>query len=153
MSFAGRKTSLLLYLYRLRPHPSGHCRKRECLILRSVFIRQIHDRHLALDGFAERNNCFRAGKSKRLELVVNDVQQVMVVSRVNLDKHVVLTGRKMTLHYLGNLFQSFSHGVKLLRIFQIQTDVCTGFIPHLLRIDDKFRAFQIPRFVNFCMRW
>ena len=73
---------------------------------------------------------------------MNDVQQVMVVSRVNLDKHVVLTGRKMTLHYLGNLFQSFSHGVKLLRIFQIQTDVCTGFIPHLLRIDDKFRAFQ-----------
>ena len=101
-------------------------------------IRQIHYRHLALDSFTERNNCFRARQAQRLKFIVDNFQQVMIVLRINLDEHVILPCRKMTFHYFRNKLQSFRYSVKLLRIFQIQTDVSTGFITYLFRVNDKF---------------
>lgn len=101
-------------------------------------IRQIHYRHLALDSFTERNNCFRARQAQRLKFIVDNFQQVMIVLCINLDEHVILPCRKMTFHYLRNKLQSFRYSVKLFRILQIQTDVSTGFITYLFRINDKF---------------
>lgn len=101
-------------------------------------IRQIHYRHLALDSFTERNNCFRTRQAQRLKFIMDNFQQVMIVLRVNLDEHVILSCRKMTFHDFRNKLQSFCYSVKLFRILQIQTDVSTGFITYLFRINDKF---------------
>lgn len=101
-------------------------------------IRQIHYRHLALDSFTERNNCFRTRQAQRLKFIVDNFQQVMIVLCINLDEHVILPSRKMTFHYLRNKLQCFCYSVKLFRILQIQTDVSTGFITYLFRINDKF---------------
>lgn len=73
---------------------------------------------------------------------MNNFKQVMVVFCVNLDKHVVLPSRKMTFHHLRNMLQSFRYGIKLLRIFQIQSDIGTCFIPYFFRIYHKFRTLQ-----------
>ena len=102
----------------------------------------VGDGHLALEGFVEGDQCFGACQAQGLELVVNDGEQVVVVARVELDEHIVLAGREMALHYLGNLCEGLRYALERGGVFQVYSYVGTGFVAYFFGVDHVLAAFQ-----------
>ena len=73
---------------------------------------------------------------------MDNLQQVVVVAGINLDKHIHAACRIMTFHYLRNLLQLVYNVVELLWILKIQTYISTCLITYLLGIDDELRALD-----------
>ena len=53
------------------------------------------DGHLALENLLKGDESFRTGQTESLDLVLEQVEQVVVVSGVELDENVVLAGSEM----------------------------------------------------------
>ena len=78
-----------------------------------------------------------AGKTQRLQTVVDNGEQMVIIVSINLDEHIEVTSGVMTLHHLWDFLQAFNHLVELLRVFQVQTDISTGLVAYTLWIDDE----------------
>lgn len=87
---------------------------RLCLVLVFAEI----DRDLPLKGLLKGNDRLRPRQAQRLQLFVDNAQQMAVILRVNLDKEIVLPCRIMALHDFRNLHQRLGHGRELARRFQ-----------------------------------
>ena len=64
------------------------------------------DGNLALKHFLERDQGLAAAKTHLQELVVDNVEQVVVVLSIELDKQVILASGVVTLDYLRYSFQT-----------------------------------------------
>lgn len=110
--------------------------------LLTVANQHVHDRELAVDCRVERDDGLAARQPQRLELIVNDVEQMMVVDGVYFDEHVKITGGIMTFNHLRNVSQFFHNSVKFLRIFQIQSYIGTCLIAYFLQVDNILRPLE-----------
>lgn len=85
---------------------------------------------------------------------MNDVEQMVVVHRVNLDEHIEIACRIMTFNNFRNFFQTFHNRIKFFRILKIKTYIGTCLIAYLFRIDNKLRPLkntQVYQFLNTLM--
>lgn len=78
----------------------------------NCMILQFCNRQLTAYGSIETDDCLRARQTKRLELVVNDIHQVVVVASIHFDEHIVRSCSNMTLDNLRNLIQFFKYFVE-----------------------------------------
>ena len=79
-----------------------------------------------------------AGNIKRmLQLIMDDFQEMMVVERVNLDKHIKAACSIVALYNLRNLLQLLYNLVKLLRLPQIESHIGTSFVTYLFWVNDE----------------
>ena len=82
-----------------------------------VFVGQIHDGQLAVDGSVERDDALAARQSEGLQLVVDDVKQVVVVYSLYLYEHIEASSGVVTLHHLWYFLQCFYYRVKVFWVF------------------------------------
>ena len=75
--------------------------------------------------------------NQRLQCVMDNGEQMMVIHRIQFDEHIVVARRVVTLYHLGNLLQFLHYRVERLRVLQVQSDVRTGLVTNLLGVDDK----------------
>ena len=116
--------------------------------------RNIYDGKLAVDGHIERDDGLCALKSERLQLVVDNVEQVVIVEGIDFDEHIESARGVMTFHHLRDFLESLNHFVEVTGIFQVKTNVCTRLIADFLRIDNELRAFddsEMGEFLNALM--
>ena len=73
---------------------------------------------------------------------MDNVKQMVVVARVNLNEHVVPAGGIVTLGHLGNLAKLLYHVIKIFGILQEQAHISAGFITYFLGVDDELGASQ-----------
>ena len=66
-------------------------------------------------------------------------QQVMVVTRINLDEHIEVTCCIVAFCHLWYLLQFLQYMVKIFWVLQIQANVGTGLEANFLWVDDKLR--------------
>ena len=76
----------------------------------------------AAEDFAERNEGFGAEHTERLNFLVYEVEQVLVVLRVDFDEHVVLAGCEMAFNNFRDFFEFFNHCVELVGVFEEDAD-------------------------------
>ena len=108
---------------------------------RLLIVIQIQlNRHLPPDCLVERYQRLCTRQSQRLQLVMYNTKQVIVVTRKNLDEHVILASRKVTLHYFRYLLQSFHYLVERLGVLQKDNDLSACIVSHLLRVDYILRT-------------
>ena len=74
------------------------------------------------EDFAERNEGFGAEHTERLNFLVYEVEQVLVVLRVDFDEHVVLAGCEMAFNNFRDFFEFFNHCVELVGVFEEDAD-------------------------------
>lgn len=74
---------------------------------------EILHRKLAVDRCIERDDGLAARQSQWLQLIMDDFQEMVVVQRVNLDKHIKAACSIVALHNLRNLLQLLYNLVKL----------------------------------------
>lgn len=60
----------------------------------------------------KRDQCLRTRQPQRLQFIMYDTQQMVIVLSVNLDKHIIFTSSEMTLYYFRNGFQSSRYRIK-----------------------------------------
>ena len=97
----------------------------------------INDGQLTVDGGMEGNQRLTAGQSQRLQLVVDNRQQVMVVDGIKFDEHIEVACGIMTLHNLRNVLEFRHDLIEGTWILEVQSDIGTGLIADLLRIDHE----------------
>ena len=73
---------------------------------------------------------------------MNDAEQMLIISGVDLYKEVVFPRRMMTLHNLRNLFQRLCDRSILIRTLEKKPHVSTRLEPDLAIINDEFGAFH-----------
>lgn len=98
---------------------------------------KILHRKLTVDRCIERDDGLAARQSQWLQLIMDDFQKMMVVQRVNLDKHIKTTCSIVTLYNLRNLLQLLYNLVKLLRLLQIESHISTSFVTYLFWVNDE----------------
>ena len=95
-----------------------------------------------MNSLVEGNDSLTTRQSQWLKLIVNHIEKVVVVIRINLDKHIKTASSVMTLHNLRNLTEFLYDLVKPLRILEEQTDIGTSLVAYFLRVDIKLASLQ-----------
>ena len=90
-----------------------------------------------MDGSIECHDGLATRQSQRLQLVVDEIEQLVVVACVDLDEQIVASRGVVTLHYLRDFLQFFYHDVERTGIFQEETHIGARLIPNLLGVDDE----------------
>ena len=67
---------------------------------------------------------------------------MVVVTGIDLDKHIEVTRGIVALHHLRDLFELLEHLIEGRRILQVESDIGAGFVAYLLGIDYELRAFE-----------
>lgn len=125
--------------YVLNKHRSA---ARPLSLADAIRVRHIEQRQLTVDGSIEGNDRLAARKAERLQLVVYDLQEVMVVDSVYLDKHIHAACSVMALHYLRYLLQFFYNMVKLLGVLEVKSYIRTRLVTYLFRVYQKLRPLD-----------
>ena len=73
---------------------------------------------------------------------MNDIEKVVVIISIELDKHIVSASGVMTFHHLWNLTQFLHYIVEFLRILQVKSDESAGLIAYFLRVNIKLATFE-----------
>ena len=102
---------------------------------------------MATERFIERNQRFRTCQTQRLQLFMDDAQQMLVVLRVNLDEHVVLPRRIMAFHHFRYLEQFRQDVFELTRIFQKDAQEGAGLVTDFVGIEYEFRTLDDAQIV------
>ena len=89
----------------------------------------------AAEDFAERNEGFGAEHTERLNFLVYEVEQVLVVLRVDFDEHVVLAGCEMAFGDFRNLFKFLHNGAVECRPLEVDADICACAVAEQLGVD------------------
>ena len=94
------------------------------------------DGNLTTEHFLKRNKRLGSGQSEALQTVVDDAEQVVVVTGKNLHENVILAGSVVALDNLGNFFKLLDYLVEARRITKEKSHVCTSLISNRDRVDD-----------------
>ena len=68
---------------------------------------------------------------------MDNVEEMMVVLSVDLNKEVIVARGVVTFHYFRHVTQLLYDFVERLWVLQVQADESTGLLANLLRIDNK----------------
>ena len=83
---------------------------------------------LAAESRVERDDGLAARQSERLQVVMDDVEQMMVVKGVYLYEHIVVTGCVVAFHDFRNAFQLLTTpSPVLLQVDSVSIDECANY--------------------------
>ena len=85
----------------------------------------------------ERYQRLTARQAEWLQLIMNNRQQVMIITCIQFDKHIEITCGVMALHHFRDLLQSLQDLIKTGRILKIQSDISTCFVADLLWLNQE----------------
>lgn len=102
-----------------------------------------------MDDGIESHDGFATRQAQRLQFVVNEFEQVVIVACVDFDEHVVAASRVMTLHYLGYLLQFLYYRIEGAGVFQVEAYIGARFVANLLWVDNELRALDNPQIGEF----
>ncbi len=117
--------------------------------IRRVVRRYVGYRQLTAECRVERYNAFAPCKTKGLELVVDDVEQMMIVQSVYFDEHVIVAGGVVTFNNFRYLLQNGKRIVEIFGILEVQTYVGACFIAYFFRVYDELRTFENTLIAEF----
>lgn len=96
---------------------------------------RLADGHRARENFFERHQSFGTRHAERLNLILEEMEQMLVVLRNEFDKNVVATCSEMAFDDFGNLFQLFDDVGKLGGFSEIKANIGASLIAHRRRFD------------------
>lgn len=102
-----------------------------------------------MDDGIESHDGFATRQAERLQFVVNEFEQVVIVACVDLDEHVVAASRVVALHHLWYLLQFFNNGIERAGIFQVESYIGARFVANLLWVNNELRAFDNTKVGEF----
>ena len=108
-----------------------------CLIL-VLYV----DGDLSLECLFEGDDRLCARQSQRLQFVVDDTEQMLVVLGVYLDEQVILPRRIVAFHYLGYLLQRFGDAGELSRRVKEKTNIGACLVAYFRVVNDKLGTFD-----------
>ena len=97
----------------------------------------VDDWQLPVDGGIEGDDGLASRQPQRLEFVVYDIEQVMVVERIDLDEQVVVACGVVALHHFWDFLQFLKDEIKLAWVFEKESDISTCLISYFLWVDDE----------------
>ena len=102
----------------------------------------ILDRKRAGEHLAEWDDGLGAKHTHRLELVVDEMEEVFVVTGIQLDKHVILAGGEMHFGHFRNGVELLDDFVKRRGFLEIDSDKSTCVISQGGGLDESARTFK-----------
>ena len=81
---------------------------------------------------------------------MDDVEQVMVGTGIELDKHVIATRGVVTLGHLGYHSQLLDHIIKGGGVLQVKAHISTGLITQLFGVDYVLGALDLAHLCHLC---
>lgn len=100
------------------------------------------DGNLTMEFFAERDYCLGTANAKSLELAVDEVEKVFVVTGIHFDEDVVFTGGEVTFYDLGNFLDFLNDFVETRRVVKEKADVGACVVTDCFMVDDGFKSLD-----------
>ena len=84
----------------------------KCPFFEGLFVSGNNDRHSAADALLKRDERFGGNHTTDfLNTIVEEIHQMLVVTRIKFDEHRVGACGEMAFHDFGNKFELFSHSL------------------------------------------